>query len=366
MPVAHLRREDLDDFVLGATLLGSGGGGDPALYAHLLRAALPPSGIALCPLDPSSDAVVVPVGMIGATSVLTEKLPHGGEISQAVAAICRWSGRRADAVMPVEAAGLNAALAVVAAAELGLPLIDADLMGRALPRFDQLTAVVDSADRADRAGPLLRSAALVEPGGQVMVQDNASPQELERTVRAYVAQAGGWAGAAFGPMPASDLAGRVCDGTLARALDLGRAWRSASGAGPAALADALGGRFLAAGRVIEVVRTLSDGFSRGSFAVADRSGPMVRIEAENEYLIAVVDGEPVATCPDLICVLDGRTAQPVAVDRLRAGDDVQVVTLPGPPWWTAVPDRVAAVGPRAFGFDIDPVLLPGAVAAAGP
>lgn len=355
MAVPRLRPDDLEDFVLGATLLGSGGGGDPALYAHLLLARLPPAGVALHPLDPFSDAVVVPVGMIGATSVLTEKLPHGGEIAQAVAAICRWSATTADAVMPVEAAGLNAALAVVTAVELGLPLVDADLMGRALPRFDQLTAAV----AGEGAPSLLRSAALVEPGGQVLVQDNASAQELERTVRSYVAQAGGWAGAAFGPFVASELAGRVCEGTLARALDLGRASGSPeANRGPAARAAALGGRVLAAGRVLEVVRGVSGGFSHGSFAVADRSGAMVRIEAENEYLVAVVDGEPVATCPDLICVLDGRTAQPVAADRLRAGDDVQVLTLPGPAWWTALPGRLRAVGPRAFGYDIDAVLLP--------
>ena len=27
------------------------------------------------------------------------------------------------------------------------------------------------------------------------------------------------------------------------------------------------------------------------------------------------------------------------------------------PWWTVDPARLAAVGPRAFGLDLDPVLL---------
>jgi hypothetical protein len=88
------------------------------------------------------------------------------------------------------------------------------------------------------------------------------------------------------------------------------------------------------------------------------------VEAENEYLLVLVDGEPVVSCPELILVLDRRTARPIAVDRLRSGDDVQVLALPGPPWWWETPERLSAVGPRAFGLDLDPVRLPASQPAA--
>lgn len=347
-----LHRDDLDDFVLGATLLGSGGGGEASAYRHNLAANMPVAGVELVQLQ---DAVrlgltdIAPVGMIGATSVLMEKLPNGGEIAEAVRAICRWTGRTVRAVMPVEAAGLNAALAVSAACQLGLPLIDADLMGRALPRFDQLSTIVDNPG-------LMRSVALCEPSGQVVVVDRSTPWQLERTVRSYVANAGGWAGAAFGPVTVTELLGRTCEGTLARAITLGGALTCARPR-PDTWAQKLGGIRLASGRVIEVVRGVTDRFGRSSVAVDDRSGFVLRIEAENEYLVAVRDGEPAVTCPELICVVDGRTAQPIFVERLRFGDDVQVLALPGPRWWTSTPERLAAVGPRAFGIDLDPVLL---------
>ncbi len=247
----RLRPGSLPAFVLGAALLGSGGGGDAAVYLPRLEAVVPAEGVELVPLAEAAARglrSVVAVGMIGATSVLTEKLPHGGEIGEAVAAARRWSGRAVDAVVPVEAAGLNAALAVAAAAELGLPLVDADLMGRALPRYDQLTLVVADPGR-------LGTAALAEPGGQVLVIDRSTPLALERTVRAYVAQAGGWAGAAFGPMPTRVLTGASCEGTLARALDLGeRLERHGGRLEPGELARALGGVLLAEGRVLEIVR----------------------------------------------------------------------------------------------------------------
>ncbi|MGI3782632.1 MAG: DUF917 domain-containing protein, partial [Janthinobacterium lividum] len=288
---------------------------------------------------------------VGATSVLVEKLPHGGEIAQAVGASRRWNGLAVDALMPVEAAGLNAALAVTAAAELDLPLLDVDLMGRALPRFDQLSLVVAGSEA-------IRSAALAESGGQLLMLDHSTPSMLERAVRAYVSIAGGWAGASFGPVEVAELVGRSCEGTLTRAVRLGQgldAVAGSSGSEPAVIAQALGGLVLGAGRVVEVARGPVPHPSRSRFTVTARTDPVLRIEAENEYLLVLVDGEPAVTCPDLILVLDRRTARPIAVDRLRAGDDVQVLALPGPTWWWETPERLASVGPRAFGIDLDPV-----------
>lgn len=352
-----LRPDDVDAFLLGATLLGSGGGGEAGVWVHRVRAALPATGIELLSLGQARDrglSNVAVVGMIGATSVLVEKLPHGCEIAEAVAASRRWNGVPVQALMPVEAAGLNAPLAVTAAAELGLPLLDVDLMGRALPRFDQLSLVVAGSG-------LIRSAALAESGGQVLVLDHSTPSMLERAVRAYVSVAGGWAGASFGPVTVADLTGRTCEGTLGRAIRLGRALEAVSGGGshkPSEIADALGGVVLGAGRVVDVARGRARHPNRARFTVAGRAGPVLRIEAENEYLLVLADGEPAVSCPELILMLDRRTAQPIAVDRLRLGDDVQVLALPGPSWWWGDPERLKSVGPRAFGIDLDPVRLP--------
>jgi DUF917 family protein len=206
------------------------------------------------------------------------------------------------------------------------------------------------------------------------VLDHSTPSMLERAVRSYVAVAGGWAGASFGPVATADLTDRCCEGTLGRAIGLGRALAAVSGDGghePAAVAQLLGGLALGTGRVVDVARGSVRYPNRARFAVASRVGPVLRVEAENEYLLVLVDGEPAVSCPELILVLDRRTARPIAVDRLRAGDDVQVLALPGPPWWWGAPERLASVGPRAFGIDLDPVRLPGprsvaAAAEAGP
>ncbi|HEY0812921.1 MAG TPA: DUF917 domain-containing protein [Pseudonocardia sp.] len=343
-----LGADDVDAFVVGMGLLGSGGGGDPAIFAPTLRRALARTPLTLVDPDDLGEAPVVAVGMLGGTRVLTEKLPSGAEIQHAVAALTRWTGVTPHALMPYEAAGVNGALAVATACSTGLPLVDADLMGRAFPRLDLLTRAADG-------GPLTPYA-LAEPGGGTMLVDDVDAITLERVARAFVAQGGGWAGGALAPVPASTVARDSCLGTMARALRLGRAHAELPPKPTSAqVADALGGRVLAEGRTVEIARQASATFGRAGIAVVDDGGPVLRVEAENEYLLALLDGEPVASCPDLLCVLDRRTAAPIAVDALRVGDDVTVVVLAGPPWWGSTPERRAYAGPRAFGLECDPV-----------
>jgi uncharacterized protein len=346
-----LRAGDVGAFLLGLGLLGSGGGGDPEVFRPTLLRALGDGELVLHDPAELGEEPVVPVGMLGGTRVLAEKLPSGGEFRSSLQAVTRWTGTQPGAVMPIEAAGVNGALAVVAAVVLGLPLVDADLMGRALPRADQFT-------RAVTGGPLT-PCAMTEPGGQTVLLDGGDPVAVERVARGFVAQGGGWAGCAFAPVAASVVADDSCRGSLTRALGLGRAHANLPRKpSPAQVAEAVGGRVLAAGRTVEIARHASATFGKAGIAVIDDGGAVLRLEAENEYLLALLDGLPVASCPDLLCVLDRRTAAPIAVDALRVGDDVTVVALPGPPWWRATPDRLAHVGPRAFGLDCDPVLMP--------
>jgi DUF917 family protein len=354
MTGGRLTAGDVDALVVGLTLLGSGGGGDPHPFRHALRRTLADTELVLHDPADLGDAPVVALGMIGATRVLNEKLPSGEEIIRAVRALSRWTGTEPAALMPFEAAGLNGALAVAAAGELGLPLVDADLMGRALPRLDQLTLAV--------AGGPLCPFAMAEPGGQLVLIDDAPPAALERVARTVVAQGGGWAGCAIAPAPASRVGADACTGTLARALRLGRAHAGLVRPTAREVASALDARVLAAGRTVEIARHPSASFGRAGVAVLDDGGAVLRVEAENEYLLAVLDGEPVASCPDLLCLLDRRTATPIAVDGLRLGDDVLAVVLPGPPWWRASQERLRRVDPRAFGLDCDAVLLPEPVA----
>ena len=343
--------DDVPDLVGGLLLLGSGGGGDPRILAASTArrlATAPVRGIGLDDLDP--DDLVVPVGYIGSTSVLREKLPSGTELPEAVQALTRWTGTPPTAVMPLEMAGVNGLAPLAAASMLGLPLLDADLMGRAFPRIDQSSLVV--------SGRAISPCAVAEPGGRTMLLDGVSPSEVESLLRLTIAHSSGWAALALPPQRAADLRETAIAGTADRALRLGRALREADPSGtPAGLASALGGTLLGHGRIVDVVTSPRAGrFDVTTVSVVDeRSGAVIRLEAENEFVVALADGVPVAWAPDLIAAigtpgLSVAAAGALLVDDLRPGAKVAVVRLDAPAWWTSTPERQAAVSPAAFGF----------------
>ncbi|MGW1679867.1 DUF917 domain-containing protein [Saccharopolyspora sp. NPDC002376] len=333
----------------GVSLLGSGGGGDTVTAAALLRARLGAGcRAALTPVDEVAvDAQVVPIGVIGATAVFAEKLPSGAEFRAAIAAIERWTGRGTDALVSIEVGGLNGVMPLVVGGQLDLPVVDADLSGRGVPRLDQLSLAA--------AGKGLTPVVLAEPGGQVLVLAEATSTEVERTARAFLAGSGGWAVLALAPIPASELPQCAIPATVSSAISLGR---QALSMDPEDLAEATGGRVLGQGRVVEVSRRPGPtGFAQGSATVLDhRTRSLLRLEMENEYLVAMRDGEPVASTPDVLAVLDHRTGVPVQCDVLRQGVEVAVLQLPAAAFWTD-PRRLPVLAPRAFGIDCDPVLL---------
>ncbi|MEV0999015.1 DUF917 domain-containing protein [Nonomuraea sp. NPDC050202] len=354
----RIESPDVDALERGVAVLGSGGGGDSRTAATLLRRRLAEGlDVAVRPLDGlPPGARVVPVGVVGATAVFAEKLPGGHEVAAAVEAIQRWTGERADALVSIEIGGLNGVLPLVAACDLGLCAVDADLSGRGLPRLDQLSLAA--------AGRPLTPAALAEPSGQVLVQGTGAPADLERTARTFLPAAGGWAALALAPVPAGELAACCVTGSVSGAVRLGRQILAlGESPDPGRLAAATGGRVLSVGRVVEVTRRPGPevhgrpGFARGSVTLTGHaSGELLRVEMENEYLLALRDGLVVASTPDVIAVLDRRTGVPIAGDTVRVGMEVMVLQVAISAFWTA-PGRIGVLAPRAYGLDSDPVLL---------
>jgi DUF917 family protein len=71
----------------------------------------------------------------------------------------------------------------------------------------------------------------------------------------------------------------------------------------------------------------------------------------HENLVAYVDDAPIATVPDLICVVGAADAEPITTELPRYGQRVAVVGIPCHPL-LRTPEAVAMVGPRAFGYEL--------------
>ena len=354
----------LERLAIGAGILGTGGGGNP--YIGKLHAkALLAEGKTITIVSPDTvpdDALVTSVGFMGAPVVSVERIKRGDEPLRALRALERHIGREFTHVVPGEIGGANSTSPMVVAAQTGLPLIDGDGMGRAFPELQHDTFMI--------YGVAAAPGAIADPRGHVAIFDGFTDATvLERYARSVTIGMGGSAGYAFPVMTGVELKRTVVPGTITLAIELGEAvlQARATHADPVESVLAVtGGRRLFAGKITDVQRRLVGGFARGVLRIdgtGDDAGREIVIDIQNENLIArTSDGEILAVVPDLICIIDQDSAEPITTELLRYGLRVVVLGIPAPVE-LKTPEALAVVGPAAFGYpDIPFVPLDGVYA----
>ena len=96
----------------------------------------------LTPEDLPDDAFVAAIGNVGAPTVSLELLPSDDEALIALEAFETQMGRKLDAVVSFEIGGGNSLIPIMAAASRGIPVVDGDGMGRALPEAQMMTYAI--------------------------------------------------------------------------------------------------------------------------------------------------------------------------------------------------------------------------------
>lgn len=347
-----IHAEDLTDIAFGAGVLGTGGGGDPHIGKLMAQAAIRQHGpVGLIPLSAlADDDLIVPVGIMGAPTVILEKLPSGAEAVGALRALENYLGRPVRAVMSLEAGGLNSTVPIAVAAELGLPLVDADGMGRAFPELQMVTFTLHGI----RATPMV----LADEKGNAALFQTVSNAWTERLARSVTVDMGGAAMMAIYPMTGAQVRAAAVPDTISLLGRIGRAAREARAAhhDPVeAVREVTNGAELFRGKVRDVQRRTVGGFARGEAQLEGLeawAGQGLTVEFQNENLIARQGERVLASVPDLISVLDAENGEPITTETLRFGMRVVVIAMPCHAQWRT-PEGLALVGPRYFGYDSD-------------
>ena len=345
---------DLDDIATGGAILGTGGGGDPYIGKLMAQEAIRRHGtVRLVDVDGfADDALIAPVCMMGAPTVMTEKLPQGEEIVIALRKLEKFMGRKVDGLLCGEAGGINSTTPFVAAAATGLPLIDGDGMGRAFPELQMTTFGMHGVS----ATPMV----LGDDKGNSVVLETINNRWTERLARSATVDMGGSALLAFYPMSGA-MAKKVDRARHAEPLRRSRphAARGAraprrSGRGDPRRArrrDHLQrprqGRAAAHGRRLRARRGRHRGARRLSRA------RRLRIAFQNEFLIAERDGadDRHDARHDHAARSRDRRARDRGRDALRHPRR-RARPIPAPTHWRT-PKGLELVGPRYFGYDLD-------------
>ena len=350
----RLDSQDLADLAVGAAFLGTGGGGDPYVGRVRVQRCLD-EGLFVDLLDPdelADDAFVIPTAMMGAPTVLVEKIPSGEEAIFSLRRLEKRLGRTATATMPIEIGGINSTIPLLVGARLGLPVVDADGMGRAFPQLQMETFGVYGIS----ACPMVVS----NEWGDCAVIETPDNEMMEWLSRGVAIRMGGCAYIAEYPMTGAEVKRTAIPRTLTLAIEVGRVLRLAKAARrdpfDALLSFLAGtlyeyGRIIFSGKVSDIARETTNGWSMGRARIegfAPWSG-LMEIEIQNENLIARIDGRVAAIVPDLICVMDSETAEPITTEGLRYGQRVTVLAV-SVPAIMRTPEALAVFGPACFGL----------------
>ena len=356
----QITHDDVESIAIGAGILGTGGGGNPYVGKLLMQRLLDQGLTAtVVPIDTVDDgALVTEVGGMGAPTVGIEKLPNGQEPRWVLEALEAHIGRPLDAIISAEIGGSNSIQPLVAAALTGKPVLDGDGMGRAFPELQMSTHLIE--------GAACVPAALVDEKNQRVVFDSISdPYIVEKFAREVCIAMGCRAELAMPVLTGAQCKRSSVRNTMTLAKRLGdavRAARRTKAPMVAAILAVTGGVELFAGKLVDVQRRTTGGFARGELhaeGLGACRGDWMRVAFQNENLIAwrsdrdlrtgAAQGDVVACVPDLICIIDTETGEPITTEQLRYGLRITVLGIPSSDK-LRTPKALEVIGPAAFGY----------------
>lgn len=332
-----LSAQDIEDILLGATVLGAGGGGELSEGRELIAeaAALGKTFVLMDLADVPDDAIVCTPYMLGALSDTAPdadpalaRLPRADRNPLLIAyeRFQRHLGEDFHGVVACELGGSNTAAAFYCAAMNDHVIVDADPSGRAVPEIQHTTYAI--------AGLAPGDLVFANGFGECFIYENVYDDLRAEDIARALAIAGGNEIAGIDhALPMKDLRAALIGGTISHAETIGRTMRLARDAGdplPQAIAGAGGGIVAFHGQITVSDWWTEDGFTHGTVVITAESGSEYAISFKNENMVGRLDGSVHATIPDIICIIDQTVGTPLTNPNASIGDHVAVVILPAP------------------------------------
>lgn len=358
--VRVLNEQQLKDMIVGAGIYCTRGNNTTAQIERVLDGYRAGQQFRLISLDDLPDQWMAftsfTVGGGGAWAHVPERIARQGlqppaDPPAAADVLAKHLDVRFDATFQAEAGGATAN-ALLTAARMGVPLIDACPSGRCLPEVQMSPFGMNGITRA----PL----SAVTPYGDVLVLSSAlDDYRVEDITRGLAVASNGRVSVAANALRGDVLKRHLIPGFLSQSERVGRAAREAVERREdpvAAVAEAGGGVVLFRGVVRSSDSKAEQGFGITT-AILDGVGAFrgseYRIFNKNENMVAWRDGRLDAAAPDLIAALDPATGWAMRggaiIGSFVVGQEIAIVGFPGPALWRT-PKGIDMLGPPHFGF----------------
>ena len=367
MPYGKLETlEDCEDLVRGCLFMGTGGGGSVSWGMGMLKEALA-EGLTPQWVDaediPDEALTVTPYGMGSIAPVTQRTLDEiarlglkdkfgNRSMEEAVKELGSYLGQPVGCLVAAELGAGNTPAPLVTGARLGIPVVDGDYAGRAIPDEMQGTPFL----YGKHSWPF---SSVDKWGNVAIVKYTVSPHMLERIGKMLAVAAFGSTTMAATPLPGREMKQILVRGTLTKCLNIGRAMRRATAEGRDPIDAALevtGGWRLFEGVVTAKEWEDRDGYMFGTTHIRGTGayeGQTLDVWFKNENHVSWLNGRPWVCSPDLLTLAYRETGEGTSNTLLKEGDEVVAVGMKGLEAFRTPFGLDQASGPRYFGFDIE-------------
>jgi len=367
----ELSRRNLEDYVIGAGILGCGGGGGPVGGLAQIEEAFK-KGLKFQLADiselPKDKRLSIISGVGGGVSKEDRDrvAPYREKVSNAedarVQRLKKVDKEMTDYIrdqiysyIASETGPGNGVMPLYLNALLGKPCVDGDGCGRAKPEMGlSLTHV---------AGIPITPIVMVTPFDETVIVKSVVDDYRGEDITRFVAVAsGGSVTAARCPARVEEYKKGIAAGQVSRCIKIGEAITKArsKGASPTEAFQKEAKAFkLFEGEVESLEMVGKGGFNWGDWYIKGKEGfkgKRLRVWLKNENLVSWLDDKPYAVCPDLICIVDSETSEGVSNfvggGTSYKGKNVTVFGIPALKQWRTK-KGIEIFGPKHFGFDME-------------
>ena len=310
----YLNLDNLQAYSLGATMLGSGGGGNTNILFDLIKYLMHTHGrVKVIKINElNHDDLVVPLAFVGAPLIGIEKIPNTRIFEDIYQKIKADYPNRNIILMPAEIGGCNALTPLLLALKHNLPILDADLIGRAFPTLDLCKPAIHNKS----CNPTY----LADFMGNSVTLSLTNLNLLEKTVRDITIHFGSNAGVATFIFNGHEANEYVIANSISRALELGKNTNNPET------------KLIGHGIVSDVFHEMRGGFLFGNVVIKNLNS-IFKIYYQNEYLKVTQDDVIIESSPNIIILLEKNTQIPLTTESLTYGLAVEILSLTAPDFW---------------------------------
>lgn len=342
-----LKKENIKNILLGASLLGTGGGGRYSLAEKTLREIT--NIVSLVPIESvRQKELIITAYMVGG---LRSKGDLGTGISRSIDLLKKALNKNIKFLIPVEIGPTAVINLLNIASKLDLPVIDGDLVGfRAAPEIYVEAITLNNVNR-------LPIAAVNLDGDSLVLYETSNIEKIETILRTFSAQSKSETYVAGYPIYKREIENYFGKESLSFAQKIGEILsRNTVEKDLINSFLSLGLLFIDKGIITKQEDNDVNGFTKGKIRIVTAKKDTYEVVYKNEFLVLLKNNKVICTSPDSILLLDSALRRGINNSEKNVNKQVYLFSMKAIPQWRTSEGR-KLFSSRNLGYNYEQKLM---------